>query len=1015
MNKRYSIGNLLLAVSLLLPLSLFAQVHDVCETNLPSQWKVLNGTLSLSTVHYKSGKESIKWNWKTGSILEINDSSFAGAIKDERSCFVIWIYNERPIKDQLIFNFGKQNRVSCSFTFNLDFTGWRTAWVMYNRDMKGKPVTGMQWLRVKAPATVKAGNLFFDQVMYCTTVDPRAPMRDLQVPFVNEKGGDKAANAHWTSLLHFSQIPHHIALPKQVSGKDISDAETILKRYEKIILTSNEFKKNQLVTIDSAFENYNIKRNGQFISGRPVNSINAYEILQDLPLAEAKALARDYGVENAADLLLKIASAYRSDKTLPFQKEKLAQQFVDLLLHLHDQGWAYGSGMGSLHHLGYYFRNYFSACLLMKPVLKQQELDEMIWKDMYWFSGLGRTKELPEKMPSSNIDVFNTLLGGMLSTILFMDDTPKKFLQLNEFSQWLSHNIGPEYAIEGTFKPDGSIMHHGTLYPAYAIDGLKGLAPVVYCISNTGFSISPTAYNVVKNALLKMHYYTNPLYWPISVAGRHPTGNWKLAAEPFAYMAASKSGSVDTLLASAYLHILNGNLKTDWAKQFLKSGIKSATYPTGHWDINYGLFSIHRRNNWLLTVRGHNRYFVSHESYPGANMYGRYCSYGNTELLYPSNTDNNGSYFKDEGWDWNHVPGSTTLYLPLEKLRSNVVNPDDFSGVEEMLLTDEIFCGGSSFGKQGMFAMKLHGHDKYDMGGFKAIKSWFMFDSIIVCLGSNISDAGSIYPVHTTLFQNYLADTSALLNLNGQSISVFPFHQQVKDHQQLTVIDNRNTGYYLPDVNRVNIFKQKQFSRNQQDTKNTEGLFAGLIIDHGIAAQNARYEYAMVINTNKKALNDFAASMKSAQPVYKVLQQDSSAHIVYYSPANITAYALFKAGTVLNDAVVQSVSRPCLLMRSEKEGSLTVTITDPDLAFYEGHDDTPLLPNGKRKEVSIYSKQWYKSPAKNSVITLVIKGKWKLFSQNKDCKIRIEKNGNTTLEVKCSNGQPSLFSLVRAE
>jgi len=57
------------------------------------------------------------------------------------------------------------------------------------------------------------------------------------------------------------------------------------------------------------------------ISGRPVSSINAYEINHEIPLAEAKALAKEYGVENAADLLLKMALAYRNQTISEVQKK----------------------------------------------------------------------------------------------------------------------------------------------------------------------------------------------------------------------------------------------------------------------------------------------------------------------------------------------------------------------------------------------------------------------------------------------------------------------------------------------------------------------------------------------------------------------------------------------------------------------------------------------------------------------------------------------------------------------
>lgn len=987
---------------------------DFCEEQVPANWKTNNGRLSLSNNHSKLGTQSIQWNWnKKSSSLTITDAAFDKTINNTRSGFAIWIYNDVPVKDSLVFQFGNEMKTNCSFSFQLNYKGWRTAWVMYHRDMKGKPVAGMNMLRISAPKSLNNGTLFFDHVVYNTNIDPRGPMRDVQAPFINING-DKAANAHWTSLLTFSQFKHYLPKPAGVTSIQQSDIQTIHNRYEEIILKETPAGKKQLLFIDSAFNSYQIKRDGNNISGKPVSSINAYEIADELSLADAKKWARQYGVQDASELLLKIAVAWRSNDVSVDDKNGLSVMFISLLDHLHDQGWAYGSGMGSLHHLGYYFQDYFPACLLMKQVLKENNRLLQTQKDMEWFSGLGRTRQQPELLPLANIDVFNTLLGGMLASILVMDNSPEKLIQLNEYSAWLSKNIGPEYSIDGTFKPGGSVTHHGTLYPAYAIGGLNGLTPIIYTLSNTSFAVTPKAYNVVKESLLKMHYYTNPLYWPISAAGRHPTGNWKIADQAYAYMAlAGGSQKFDSAMASIYLHIVSNNKKTAWANDFLNKGIKPANFPNGHWDMNYGLLSIHRRSNWLLTVRGHNRYFVSHESYPGANVYGRYLTYGNLELMYPNNTANNGSYFKDEGWDWNNIPGTTTLHLPLEKLKANIVNADDFSGVEEMLLTDEIFCGGSSFKNQGMYAMKLHGHDKYDMGSFRAIKSWFMFDSLVICLGSNITNNIKEYETHTTLFQNFLSDTASSLFINGESRTVFPYQQKSNENKPFSIIDNRRTAYYLPKGGNIEVCKTRQQSRNQQDTKNTSGNFTKAILNHGTAPEAGSYEYAMIVNSDSASLQQFDAAMNFSLSVYKVLQQDSIAHILYYSPQQITALALFKENASCNDSLIISASRPALLMYQNKLNEISLSVTNPDLGFYKGADDTPLLPDGKRKEVSIYSKKWYGTAAKSSVVKLTIKGKWKLIGENKSQAIKLDTKGNSILSVTCSYGEPLTIALKK--
>src|SRR5690606_35009920 len=119
------------------------------------------------------------------------------------------------------------------------------------------------------------------------------------------------------------------------------------------------------------------------------------------------------------------------------------------------------------------------------------------------------------------------------------------------------------------------------------------------------------AHQQFKENMLMMHYYTNPLKWPISVAGRHPTGPWRIPDMPYAYMALAGTPNgeknIDKQMAAIYLLVAKKK-NTEWAQIFKKRNIKPAIHPEGHWNLNFGLLAIHRRNDWLLTVKGHNRY-----------------------------------------------------------------------------------------------------------------------------------------------------------------------------------------------------------------------------------------------------------------------------------------------------------------------------------------------------------------------------------------------------------------------
>lgn len=984
---------------------------DVCETKVPLGWTTKGGSLTVSDRHFKAGKESVRWDWNSNAALQIKDAAFESVAANPRSSFVIWIYNEKPVNDSLAFRFGKDGKTAASFRFHLNFQGWRTAWVMYHRDMAGKPVADMNELAIEPPKSVNAGSLFFDRVLYNVTLNPRSPMQDEQVPLVNIHSAE-AANAHWTALYKFSHIPHSQPLPPKVTEADIQAIQTITQRFQTFVFPS--VKKMAFTQVEEAVKYWNIRRNEGVITGRPVLSVNDAELLPEDQITEAKKGRKERTVKDYSELMLKVASAYSAAKD-EGEKARLGQWFIDMLDHLEDQGWAAGSGMGALHHLGYNFRDYYTACLLMRPLLKTQKRLQRIVQSMEWFSGLGRTHEPGNNSLHSNIDVFNTLLNGMLSTVLMMDDSPAKIQQLREFSTWLSGATQPTFSIDGTFKPDGAVVHHGNLYPAYGVGGLQGVAPIIYALSQTPFRVKEKGHETVRRTLLMMHRYTNPYRWPLGVSGRHPTGNWSIADEAFAYMALAGtpegSKALDDSMAAIYL-LLNPTVKNDWTSQFRKAGINNVPYPNGHWDINYGLLSIHRRSNWLLTIRGHNRYFTTHEAYPGANVFGRYLSYGQLEVLYPQTEVGSGSNFKDEGWDWNSIPGTTTLKVPLDSLRARVINADDYSGVEEMLLSDEIFAGGINLnGQQGAFAMKLHGHDKYNMGSFRAIKSYFMFDSLVVCLGSNISNTLQNYPTVTTLFQNVLDSSNSGFYLNGESTTAFPVEKAWADQKRISIIDNRGIGYYLPVADNLRFAKGKQTSRNQQDTKVTSGDVGLLQISHGNAPKNSGYEYAMLMEATPQKMQQLQSAQQTASPVYGVVQKDSVAHIVHYAPKDLTGLVLFSSGKATNDKFVKSNNRPCLLMYQPSAKQMTLSVVDPDLAFYSGPDDSPRTPDGKRKEVSIYSRSWYETPSKPSVVELEVKGRWGVKKNAAGVTAKALPNGNTRLHVPCKYGLTTAVTL----
>ena len=66
---------------------------------------------------------------------------------------VVLPFLEQAQDKKIEFEFLKDGKKCTSFPFGINFTGWRAAWVCYERDMVGTPEEGMNEIRIIAPDT----------------------------------------------------------------------------------------------------------------------------------------------------------------------------------------------------------------------------------------------------------------------------------------------------------------------------------------------------------------------------------------------------------------------------------------------------------------------------------------------------------------------------------------------------------------------------------------------------------------------------------------------------------------------------------------------------------------------------------------------------------------------------------------------------------------------------------------------------------------------------------------------
>lgn len=970
------------------------------ENGLPKTFQAEKGTsIKLDARHSKDGKHSLQWNYRSGSKLIVNEKiGFKPFVPNDQdqsiSSFVVWVYNEKPVNDTVTFQFGRGNHNDSWFEMNLNFSGWRAAWVSFERDMKGTPHPHMNRMTVVAPKS-DSGTLYFDSIMLSTSIDPRHHTPDQQVPFVNPEV-TKAANAHWLALLHYSRL----TAPEPQT--EVNEAALLAFRNIETKFTERVFKKTKvtdalLAELRKKYSAFGITRDDHGIRGASLFMPHFDQIPEPLK-PSFKEISNTADLRAYTDYMNEVANVYLSTEDEAIRTE-LKSIYIDLADHLADQGWADGSGQGTMHHLGYNIRGFYSSAFLMRDVLKEAGILERTQKTLFWLSGAGRMYT-PEEEVVGNIDIFNTTLNGMLASILMQEDARGKIRDMESFSSWLSRGLLPAKGLDAAFKKDGSAYHHANHYPAYAKDAFNGVTPVMYVLSDGPFRITEDAHETLKKALMAMRLYSNKAQWLISVAGRHPDGKGALALPPYRYMALAGSPDgkepIDREVAAAYLRLAD---QEDAAtRQFKQLGIEAEADPNGFWSMNYANLGLHRRDQWLVGVKGYSRYLWGNETYQNANLYGRYMSYGQMQIMNSNNHRDSG--YVHEGWDWNRWPGTTTIHLPFDKLRSDVRNVDRFSGYEEMLISDETYSGSLSLqGQNGMFAMKLHEHPKYD-GSHRARKSYFFFDNRIVALGSDIENKNTEYNTETTLFQNHMKTESEPVWMSKTgAISEFPYKHQLALTEDAWLIDNKANGYYVPAGQMISVSRSTQLSKHQKDGSDTSGNFSTAWIDHGKSPKDGTYQYAVLVDTNEQQMKDFAISMESPENApYVVLQQNGMGHIVHDRVSGITGYAMFEPSDSIDQGIVRAVDTPSLVMTLMEGANLVLSTVDPDLRLYEGTEADQYDEKGVQKEVSIYSRTWQHSESIMRPMKLTIEGEWTLASEHSRIRIISAEKGRTVLE-----------------
>ena len=981
------------------------------ETILSAAYrKDASSALELSTRRYKLGEQSLKWTWQNNGWILFTDPApeRSGAL----SAFRAWVYSETAMADRVLtFRFGTRSELATNnpryeFEFGLNFTGWRTMWIELGEDARNASYTGPTGGRVTAfdiRAPNNSGSVYLDLIEMVTSDRIRRRVADNQVPFVN--GGVGATGGQNREYRWSLNKLSSEDIPQSITAEQRQAFQTISNRYETWVLGTNvktdmrmpvQTRLNALTAhIARGHRNlmtrYNVRRESGRILGNPLFAdFSPYSpSFQSFVQAVVLRLAVDYrlnGIQKAKDSVLNAFD------------------------YLHDQGWAAGSGIGSLHHEFLRIAGYAHAVFLMRNDLGAERLAREA-ETLAWHCLFGEIYDTTWD-PGTNADFLRSVAIFRLFRVLLMEDTPEKVANMKRYVAWLNNALDIAPGWLDTIKPDFTGFHHRGIYAnAYAPNAFHMASLLVYLLRDTPFEVAEDKRENLKQALLTANIMTHTYDISPAIGGRFPyqTDMASKLLPAYMYMALSYD-TVDLQLAGVFMQLWKPEspfLQNEFSRvaarimyfhspgavqmmvNFAAAGHAPTAAPSGHWTLPYGALSIHRRGDWMVSMKGWSKYVWDFESSSGGeNQLGRYVSYGST-LIYGSGdpVGREASGVVRDGWDWSMWPGTTAIQLTHVEL-NNKGRDRSFS--------DETFVGGVNMeGQDGVFALKLH--DTEHNTSFRAVKTVFCFDDLLVCLGSGIKNNDNGHATVTPLFQTAISQDQATV-VNGTGMLAIPYMFSGTARQSVWLMDASGNGYVIPDGGNLRVQRQVQTPGDFGNDSGGTGTFELAYLDHGNAPNNQGYEYAILVQQPIRRVSRFAEAAE-----YVVRQRDGQAHIVHHRGLKTTGYALFNVAARPMKGLIKSVSLPSLVMTREVEDGLLLSVADPDYGWSRE------IQTRHRQDGSLVVNQ----PSVPRTVTVTVRGQWGLEGMHDEVSIADVQSDDTMVAFICEHGATVQAKLVR--
>lgn len=897
--------HILLSILLAVPATTFPQAYSFEDNRLPQDWKIDKGTLSITAGRYKSGKHSLRIGWQQEAVLTLGTpTGLSEACKAKNGGINAWIYNESPTKEHLIFSFkDKRGKEVCRLPFFLNFKGWRCIWAKFQNDMNMPAGSNIHNVELHFPhQQAKEGTTYIDLLEFTPNVSWQN-MSDAQY------------NVNRTD---FSLIPDFIGYRNATPQTDkvISASDTQIKEIADRLTawylgsntrqpadkwvnlrTDNEktFIRNGVAAAQKIKIQYNRDKTPK---GEPLFPMGAPNVIEGETAAKFRTVNEK--------MLLPLALDYRKNNS-----RQSLEKALFIYDWFNDQGWADGSGMGTLCFEKLRSSGYFHSFFLLKEQLPADVLEREL-RTLNWFTMFGTCYQLPAHA-GEVADNLRALAIPKLIYALSLTDKQQRQTALTAFKNYMDNALGIAPGFFGTFKADFSGYHHrGPYHSAYYPHALYAGALVAYLLHDTPYALSATTMHNLKQGLLTFRFFCAGLDVPAGTVGRFPKGQQVLETllPAFAYVALSGE-EPDRELTAAFKQIIENNdyrqAITDYVCNVnstlaytssvgeieLLSKLESTSIPkekavTGSRFMPYSGLLVAKDSLFHFNVKGFSRYIWDFESSATENTKGRYLAYGQIEYFDLQNKRKSFSP-QEPDFQWSFIPGATTKVLP-----DNLLQDKGGASSGHRNFSDETFLSGvHTSGPNAMFSFRMH-DITYDRS-FRANKSVFVFEDYLLCLGSDIQTEDKRYPVVTTLFQSFGKNTSEKRTKEG------------------TILTDASLMYAV----------KKGVVRTQH-----EGTHTCAYIEHGSPARNAQYHYYILKHKDKK----LAGQLLSKNSPIEVIEQDNDAHIIRHKTKDIVCGALYNAQKTYPNLPVTQVNIPlAYIAEKQQDHSLKLSICEPDM------------------------------------------------------------------------------------